>query len=137
MEEAIPAPQTPPPRRGPYKRIPLSAKRRVVAAHDAGQDWKSVARANGINESTAKGWLMLDSLTPKQRGGYKPRRLSPQLVDTMEAWVECDCQSTFAELKARIQVDYDIVVSETTIHRAGGACLHLQTPPLRGTAVQR
>ncbi|RQM20196.1 hypothetical protein B5M09_011808 [Aphanomyces astaci] len=36
----------------------------------------------------------------------------------MEAWVEFDCQITLAELKARIQVDYDIVISETSLHRA-------------------
>ncbi|ETV72285.1 hypothetical protein H257_12746 [Aphanomyces astaci] len=45
-----------------------------------------------------------------------PQKLSHQLVDTMEAWVEFDCQITLAELKARIQVDYDIVISETSLH---------------------
>ncbi|RHZ05968.1 hypothetical protein DYB26_008949 [Aphanomyces astaci] len=60
-----PAPQTPPKRT--YKRIPLSAKNRIVDAFNNAMDWMRVAQANGVNISSAGNGLHLDSLTPKQR----------------------------------------------------------------------
>ncbi|KAH9186475.1 hypothetical protein AeNC1_011547, partial [Aphanomyces euteiches] len=115
MEDAI---ETTPPRRGPYKKTSLSAKRRIVAVYDAGGDWKSTATANGIKISTAMGWLHLESWTPKQRGGYRQRILTPDIVDRMEAWVEFDCQITLDKLQARLRDELDINVSTSTINRA-------------------
>ncbi|KAF0711171.1 hypothetical protein AaE_012259 [Aphanomyces astaci] len=54
-----------------YKRIPLSAKKRIVDAFNNAMDWKRVAQAKGVNISSARNWLHLDSLTSKQRGGNK------------------------------------------------------------------
>ncbi|KAG9407098.1 hypothetical protein AC1031_001740 [Aphanomyces cochlioides] len=110
------APNTPV-RRGPYKRTSLSAKKRIVAAANAGGDWASVAEANGVNVSTARGWLHMESFTPKKRGGYKPRLLSNEMVDKMESWVEHDNQITLCEIQARLLTVHHIEVSTTTIHR--------------------
>ncbi|KAF0710026.1 hypothetical protein AaE_012692 [Aphanomyces astaci] len=88
-----PAPQTPPKRT--YKRIPLSAKNRIVDAFNNAMDWMRIAQANGVNISSAGNWLHLDSLTPKQRGGIKSQLLTEENVDMLQSWVElCIVNST-------------------------------------------
>ncbi|KAH9112347.1 hypothetical protein AeMF1_013306 [Aphanomyces euteiches] len=115
-DDAMLSPHTPP-QRGTYKQIPLSAKRRVLAAYEAGGDWAAVAAANGINKSSARNWFSRPNIEPLPRGGNKPRILTDELVDKMQEWVEFDNQITLQEIKDRLLLEKRIDVSTTTIHR--------------------
>ncbi|ETV83949.1 hypothetical protein H257_03328 [Aphanomyces astaci] len=86
-----------------YKRIPLSAKKRIVDAFNNAMDWKRVAQVNGVNISSARNWLHLDSLTSKQRG--ESRLLTEENVDMLQSWVEHDVQITLQEIKDRLALD--------------------------------
>ncbi|KAF0775901.1 hypothetical protein AaE_000399 [Aphanomyces astaci] len=67
MEQAsLAALAIPPRRRGKYKKTSESAKRRNVGMYDMNGDWAAVAEAKGVKPSTARGWMYLESLTPKQ-----------------------------------------------------------------------
>ncbi|KAF0726773.1 hypothetical protein AaE_009572 [Aphanomyces astaci] len=109
------AARTPP--RGPYTRIPLSVKLRVVEAFQNDEDWKAVASTNGIKQSTARNWLYQESPTPKQRGGYRPCLLTSAMVDTIQGWVESGPHMTLQEVKDRVQIELGAQVSTTALHR--------------------
>lgn len=108
-EQDEPEPATPPrQRRGPYKRITMSAKKRIRDAYDDCRDWKTVARANGIKARTAQGYTQVDELIERQRGGYRRRILTNKQVDIIHSWVEHDNQETLEELKARVQQQFGV-----------------------------
>ncbi|OQR81299.1 hypothetical protein ACHHYP_16506, partial [Achlya hypogyna] len=83
-----------------------------------GDDWKTVAKANGVNVATARSYLCRDDLTYKKRGGYRACKLSEAHLDVVQNWVESECQLTLAEITARIANEINVSVSIPTVHRA-------------------
>ena len=57
---------------GKYKKNSSEQGTRVIsAAEDIDEDWKSIAKANGVATQTAYGWLRRSEDEPKQRGGRR------------------------------------------------------------------
>jgi hypothetical protein len=54
-----------------YKRHTGNAIRRVLEAYEKGEDWKVVARAHEVPETTAATWIKNKDQTPKKRGGNR------------------------------------------------------------------
>ncbi|KAH9102311.1 hypothetical protein AeMF1_021091 [Aphanomyces euteiches] len=111
---------TPPPpsRRGKYKKIRLSAKKRIQQAYRESRDWKTVAIANDVKLSSCRNFLNFEDIVEKKRGGNKPRILSEGNLTMMEKWIEDDPQTTLEEMKLRLEGQHNIIVSNATIHRA-------------------
>ncbi|KAG9398006.1 hypothetical protein AC1031_015035 [Aphanomyces cochlioides] len=109
---------SPPSRRGKYKKICLSAKKRIQQAYRESRDWKAVAIANDVKLSSCRNFLNFEEIVEKKRGGNKPRILSEENLTMMEKWIEDDPQTTLEEMKLRLEGQHNIHVSNATIHRA-------------------
>ncbi|RHY73865.1 hypothetical protein DYB30_013053 [Aphanomyces astaci] len=95
---------TPPKRKGPT----TEEKQRVLDAYQRGDNWKLVAKHNGLSESTA--WRVVDSgrTELKPRGGHRASqvKVTPDVVAALERYVNNNCQYTLAEMKAFVAADF-------------------------------
>ena len=74
-----------------------------------------MASKNGIPYSTARGWVAKNEVDPKSRGGVKHKKLGEEHVDEIVSWLEENCQLTLKQMKERLQFEFGVSVSTTTI----------------------
>ena len=55
--------------RGKYDKSTETVRRRVIVAADAGDDWATIASANGVKSQTASSWVCKGTAVSKSRGG--------------------------------------------------------------------
>ena len=104
-------------KRGRYHRGDTSeAKKRVITAAEGDQDWRAVAVNNGVPIPTAYGWLRRSEDQPRQRGGYKLPKLSPENVEVILTWVEDNPVITLSALRDRVLLELGVSVSTTTVY---------------------
>ena len=105
-------------KRGPYKKHSSSVcKKRIIATAKKDCDWKLVASANGVPIATAYGWLLRSEDKPKKKGGYRPKKLSPDDVEFMLHLVEKTPTITLLEIKSKVAELREISISTTSIHK--------------------
>ena len=98
-----------------YKQIRDSDRKRIFEAHEAGEDWKAVARALQINKRTAYHWLQKKQVAPKKRGGSVGRK-TEVIMTALTTWIEENPSITIQEIKRLLQANYETQVSTTTIY---------------------
>lgn len=106
-------------KRGKYNKINTTceAKKRVLAAVENYEDWKSVAVANGVATSTAYGWIRRAHDPRKRRGGIRHRKISQEHIEKMIDYVEKNPYITLKEIGDKFAVETGITVSINTIHK--------------------
>ena len=102
-----------------YSRISHETRARIIQAFECGEDWRLVARMNGVKYHTAYAWLRAEviSYEPKKRGGFKKRVLSEPEIDNMLEWIAEDPTVTLERLRLRVKAEFDKEVSVSTIGR--------------------
>ena len=76
-----------------------------------------VTSANGVPIATAYGWLLRSEDKPKKKGGYRPKKLSPDDVEFMLRLVEEKPTITLLEIKSKVAELREISISTTSIHK--------------------
>ena len=104
-------------RRGYYEKSSLACRQRVLAAAERGDDWASIAEANGIKKSTASNWVRRGRADEKQRGGKRNGRQKVYDIH-IEALIDClndNCQLALKQLRKKMFDMFGIRVSQSTI----------------------
>lgn len=104
-------------KRGKYKQRGGEEKARILAIADGGGDWRAAANANGVNTSTAYGWICKMEESPKRRGGSRRRKIEEAHVEKMLAYLEENPQLTLKEIASKLRADTGISVSTTAVHK--------------------
>ena len=100
-----------------YNRIPLETRKRIIESFEKGEDWRLVARFNGVNYHTAYKWLHVDSIRyePLPRTGHRKKILNDTEIDEIMEWIAADPAITLTLLKIRIKAEFTKDVSITSI----------------------
>lgn len=93
------------------------AKKRVLAAVENDDDWKSVAVANGIATSTAYGWIRRAHDPTKKRGGSRHRKVCQEHIEKLIEYVEENPYITLKEIGAKFARETGVTVTTNTIHK--------------------
>jgi transposase len=104
-------------KRGKYETSSEAVRARVLAAADSGDDWVTVANANGVKKSTAYAWIRKGTSAQKSRGGVVQKCVKVEAVH-IEALLDMlgdNPQLTLREMAARLQVEFALVVTPQTI----------------------
>lgn len=73
-------------KRGKYS-ASKDAKTRILAAYNQGEDWKTVARFNGVKMATVYGWINRIDSPEKKRGGKRYNKVTNVHVDAMVNYI--------------------------------------------------
>ncbi|KAJ8578931.1 hypothetical protein ON010_g259 [Phytophthora cinnamomi] len=110
-------PQTPPPISREAKQFErASAKKRVLDAYLAGQDWLGVAASNAVSVSTARRITM-----------------TVEVMSKLEEYLDEQADMTMAVMKERLLSDVSAEVSISSIHRA----LHGMLYTVKGLRIEK
>ena len=93
------------------------AKKRVLAAAIANEDWKAVATANGVPVQTAYGWIRKGEEEDKPRGGRRFQKVETKHIDLMLEWLSENPLFTLKEIKEKLLAEQNLNVTTTTIHK--------------------
>ncbi|RHY27955.1 hypothetical protein DYB32_006404 [Aphanomyces invadans] len=111
---------TPPKRKGPTTEV----KQRVLDSYQRGDDWKLVAKHNGLSDTTA--WRVVDRgyTQLKPRGGHRASQVevTPDVIAALDRYVNDNCQYTLAEMKAFVAADFaglSISMQTISLHLLG------------------
>jgi transposase len=104
-------------KRGKYRVYSTERKRILSVAEEYEGDWKSAANANGVSIGTAYGWIRGSEMEAEKRGGAKRIKVTQQHVEKMIEYVSENPLITLKEIKDKIQAEYGLAVSTTTIHK--------------------
>ena len=102
-----------------YNCITPETRIRIIKAFENGEDWRTVAKLNGVNCKTAYKWLHVDEIQYKKgsRGGDKKKKLNETEIDEMLEWISADPTVTVEFLSMRVRAEFGKNVSITTIGR--------------------
>ncbi|TGZ61084.1 hypothetical protein CRM22_008185 [Opisthorchis felineus] len=125
--------KTPSRRRCTIAVYPLEARVSVIDAYERGNDWREVAKANGVNLITTRGWVSKPnpSRFPNPRDGKKPRTLSEAEIDQLSECLSDDPSTTLQSFKTRILAGFAKVVSTTTVPNYLDGSLYAVGKPCR------
>ena len=63
------------------KEVTQDAKKHIISAAENGDDWRAVAKANGVPTATAYGWIRRSDEPPKRRGGAMSVKIFPRHME--------------------------------------------------------
>ena len=115
--------------RSRYFRISPEVRKRIVDAYLDGEDWKQMARFNGVNTKTAYNWINVNSPSKiaQARGGSRGKKLTDSEIDEILEWLSDDASLTLAYLRSRISVEFGKDVCLSTISNyLDGRCVTLK-----------
>ena len=127
------------PVRGPYRRIVLADKLRLIAAFDRGEDHLALAQALGIKRTTAASIVakhVRGEPVEQPRGGRRDKRVlvTPEVLMTLVAIVEESPGFTLRQIGNHLLQRSGVQLSTSTISRALDAQLirikKLETAPV-------
>ncbi|KAE9047563.1 hypothetical protein PR003_g1017 [Phytophthora rubi] len=126
-------PQTPPPISREVKQF--SAKKRVLDAYLAGQDWFAVAASNAVSVSTARHITAKGSIEQQPRGGVRSVciKMTVEVMSKLEEYLDELADMTMAVMRERLLSDVSADVSISSIHRA----LHGMLYTVKGLWVEK
>lgn len=101
--------------RGPYQRIPLADRERIVRVANDGGDWRQLAQQLGVKYKTAYTWINADAEQPKRKGGSRKKLLDEQ-IDNIVAMIEMDPSLTLKQLAERTEHELGVRVCKSSIH---------------------
>ena len=105
-------------KRGKYNKVSVEARKRIIEAYQAGEDWKVTARANGVSEQTAYKYIANpDKMVPKRRGGRRNSKMTNEHVEKLLEYVEENPQITLNQLASKLRNDTGLNVTTPTIHK--------------------
>ncbi|KAH9152370.1 hypothetical protein AeRB84_005199 [Aphanomyces euteiches] len=83
-------------------------KKRVLEASLRGEDWKLVAKHNGMTPITAWRVVTTGRTTPKPRGGFRANlsKVTPEIRAALEGYVDKNCHFTLNEMRSFIADDF-------------------------------
>lgn len=90
-------------------------RERIVECSNRGEDWKALAVTLGVNYQTAYTWIRSGQLEGAKRGGRRPKVLSDHQVEMLVSWLESDCSLTLVQMKQRLLVEENVILSTTSI----------------------
>ncbi|XP_047135639.1 uncharacterized protein LOC124812732 isoform X2 [Hydra vulgaris] len=104
-------------KRGKYEKSTPTVRRRVIAAAENGDDWISVAVANGVNQSTAYAWVKKGTWIQKHRDGRVQQRVKIEAhhEEALIHMLEENPQLTLKEMTAKLLADFAVNVASQTI----------------------
>jgi transposase len=109
--------------RGPYRKFSSEVRNSVLQVAANGGDWQYIAEALHVPYTTAYGWLQRADEIPRQRGGDRRSKLSPQQIAVIVSWLEDNSQLTIAAIRDRIQAELGVFISQQTVSRYLDGCL--------------
>ena len=101
--------------RGPYSRISLADRERIVRLANNGGNWRELAEQLGVKYKTAYTWIRADAEHPKPKGG-RQKKLTDDQIDDVVAMIERDPGLTLNQLSERTQQAFGVHLSKSTIH---------------------
>eukprot|EP00644_Phytophthora_capsici_P019329 jgi/Phyca11/132178/e_gw1.139.26.1 len=105
------------PSQSTLKRHTPEERRRVLEAFNNGQDWRAIARHNGFPCTTAQYLVGHGRAENLPRGGARATKVTPEIREALELWIEECCTYTLGTLRLLVREDFDVDISETTISR--------------------
>ena len=115
--------------RGRYCRISPEVRARIVDAYLDGEDWRQVARFNGVKIGTAYHWINVNSPQKfaQKRGGSRGKKLTESEIDEVLEWLSADASLTLEFLRMRISAEFGKDVCLSTISNyLDGRCITLK-----------
>lgn len=88
------------------QRIPSDVKRRIIMAHEAGDDYIEAARVLGVKRGTAYSIVhryILEGVIERPRGGRRHQKMDEDMANTVVEIVESQPEFTLAQIKADLQ----------------------------------
>jgi transposase len=106
-------------KRGKYEKSTDAVRARVIASAEVGEDWVSVAAANGVKQSTAYNWVRKGTPVQSKRGGVVQARvkLHQQHIEALIDMLNENPLLTLREMGENLQVHHGVLVSKPTIMR--------------------
>ncbi|RHY81469.1 hypothetical protein DYB26_015498 [Aphanomyces astaci] len=108
------------PVQGKLKHATTEEKTRVLAAHSNGENWKVVAKHNGIALTTARRIVRTGQVAHQKRGGARPGRtkVTPEILAALERYLDTNCQYTLSTMRDFVAQDFPgTLISKQTISR--------------------
>lgn len=90
-------------------------RERIVSCANKGENWTTLAASLNINYKTAYTWVRSGRVDMMKKGGKKQKILSEENISEVVSWVEADCDLTLVRLVERCRVEFNKIVSTTTI----------------------
>jgi transposase len=112
-----------------------SAKKRVLDAFLAGQDWLGVAASNVVSVTTARRIAAKGSIEQQPRGGVRTAcvKMTVEVMSKLEEYLDEQADMTMAVMKDRLLSDLSVDVSIISIHRA----LHGMLYTVKGLRIEK
>jgi|UniRef100_K3WL58 transposase len=106
-----------------YKSYPPDVRRRVLAAARAGDNWRLVAKHNGVVDVTAYGWVRAAMMADDWSGHQKPRggshkKLLPKHVEFLRNKLAENAELPPNEMPELLLQQFGVSVHRETIRRA-------------------
>ncbi|VDP89697.1 unnamed protein product [Echinostoma caproni] len=103
--------------RGRYNCADSAVCKRIVQAFEEGEDWRVVAKHNGVKYKTAYNCINAKELQHERqpKSGGRKKTLNDTEVDEMITWLEEDPTIALELLRIRIKAEFEIEVSRTTV----------------------
>ncbi|KAK9708440.1 hypothetical protein QE152_g27197 [Popillia japonica] len=77
-----------------YRKYNNQDRERVVSSANRGEDWTALAISLGVHYKTAYHWANSERENMLAKGGYKPKILSEEEINTILSRIEENCTST-------------------------------------------
>jgi transposase len=121
-------------KRGQYDKATDVVRRRILTAADEGDDWRTMAAANGVKISTAYNWIKKGTSTVKSRGGRVESivKIKNEHIEALLEKLNVNPLMSLKELCTILFVEFGVSVSRQTIARhlegrmISMKCLHYQ-----------
>ena len=101
--------------RGPYKRIPLADRERIVRVANDGGNWRQLAQQLDVKYKTAYTWISAHAEHPRRKGG-SVKKMTDGQVDNIVAMIEMDPSLTLKQLAERTEQELGVRVCKSSIH---------------------
>ncbi|KAK9692598.1 Ring finger domain [Popillia japonica] len=85
-----------------YRRYNNQDRERVVASANRGEGWTALAKSLPVHYKTAYHWVNSGREKMLAEGGYKPKILSEEEINTLLSWLEENCSLTLKQIKTSI-----------------------------------
>ncbi|KAK9679585.1 Ring finger domain [Popillia japonica] len=80
-----------------YRRYNNQDRERVVASANRGEGWTALAKSLRVHYKTAYHWVNSGREKMLAKGGYKPKILSEEEINTLLSWLEENCSLTLKQ----------------------------------------